>query len=401
MDGKAKTRPSDFAIVGGPRLLEAELPVGQLYFPPWDAYEREMRSIFSRDYYTNHGPLVRELEQRLEAFLGVRHALTVSNATVGLYLVTKALDLSGSVIVPAFTFVATAQAMSWAGVDVAFCEVEADTHQISPLTAEAARQAGATAVVGVNLWGGSCGPAALQGWAESHGLELLFDSAHAFGCETNAGPIGRFGHAEVFSFHATKVVSSMEGGCIATDDDELAEQIRNMRSNYGIRSARDVPLTINARMSEAQAAVAMLSLSDLARRRSHNEALWRRYQQRLASVPGISINPPASVTHSNYQSLVCEVDEAVFGISRDGLRAVLKAEGVAARRYFFPGVHRTIPYCRSHPQSTEALPVTDSLCARVLQLPIGARVKERDVDAVSQLIADVQTFARDLAVAVR
>jgi dTDP-4-amino-4,6-dideoxygalactose transaminase len=391
-----KAAVADFALMGGERSFASDLPVGQLNFPSWDRYEAAMRSIFERQYYTNHGPLVQELEARLEAFLETRHALTVSNATVGLYLVAKALELNGKVMIPAFTFIATAQAMSWAGLDPVFCDVERDTHHVSPFTADLALESGVTAIVGVNLWGGSCDPSSLEAWAEERRCHLLFDSAQAFGCTTEKGQIGRFGRAEVFSFHATKIVSSTEGGCVSTDDDDLAEAIRNMRSNYGIRSERPVPLTINARMSEAQAALALMSLDDLSTNRSRNDRLRRTYLNGLASIPGVQVMEPSAVVTSNGQYLVCEIDPEQFGLSQDSLLTVLKSEGVAARRYVFPGAHRTVPYSTTHPRYRDALPSTDAICARVLQLPVGSLVREDDAARVSQLIRDAHAFAPEL-----
>jgi dTDP-4-amino-4,6-dideoxygalactose transaminase len=391
-----KANVADFALLGGERSFASDLPVGQLYFPSWKRYEAAMRSIFERQYYTNHGPLVQELEARLEAFLGVRHALTVSNATVGLYLVARALGLKGKVIVPAFTFIATAQAMSWAGLDPVFCDVDLDTHHISAITADRALESDVSAVVAVNLWGGSCDPRSLEVWAESQRCQLLFDSAQAFGCTTEKGQVGRFGRAEIFSFHATKIVTSTEGGCISTDDDDLAERIRNMRSNYGIRSNRPVPLTINARMSEAQAAVALMSLDDLNMNRSHNEHLRRVYRKCLATIPGVKVMEPSSVVSSNSQYLVCEIDPEQFGLSRDSLLSVLKSEGVAARRYFYPGAHRAAPYSKTHRQYRDTLRTTDAICAKVLQLPVGSRVTADDAARVSQLVRDARSFASEL-----
>ena len=341
MTGTKRT-VGDFAAVGGVPTFDPPLPVGQLYFPDWDRYEGGMRAIFEREYYTNHGPAVKILETRIEEMLGVNHALTVMNASVGLYLVAMALGLKGKVLMPAFTFIATAQAMSWAGMQPVFCDVDEATHQISRETAERGIVPGVEAIVGVNLWGGCCGSESLQRWAAGRDLEVFFDSAQAFGCRTTGGPIGTFGRAEVFSFHATKVVSAGEGGCITTNDDELAELIRNMRSNYGIRSAMDVPLTINARMSEAQATIAMASLDDFDRNVAANARVREVYRRMLQELRGLHIVEPAGVVFSNQQSVVCEIDEAGFGLSRDALIAVLVAEGVVARRYFYPGLHQNL-----------------------------------------------------------
>ncbi|MGA3183919.1 MAG: aminotransferase class I/II-fold pyridoxal phosphate-dependent enzyme [Candidatus Dormibacteria bacterium] len=391
-----KRGPEDFALVGGTREFLSDLPVGQLYFPSWERYEAAIRDILERQYYTNHGPLVRELETRLESFLGVRNAVTVTNATLGLYLVALALELKGKVLMPAFTFVATAQAFLLAGVEPVFCEVDPISHHMTPDTAEAALEDGVAAVCAVNLWGGSADVPGLTRWARSQGLPLVFDSAHAFGVERSDGRVGRFGRAEVFSFHATKVMSATEGGCICTDDDDLAERIRNMRSNYGIRRAMSVPLIVQARMSEGQAAVGLASLDQLADRIRNNRQIFDAYRSGLGSLPGVRVVEPANVVHSNYQNVVIEVLEDEYGLSRDSLWSVLRAEGVRARRYFKPGVHRSTPFDALRPQQVDALPVTDDLCQRVLQLPIGATLTATDAERVAGVVRDAQEFADGL-----
>jgi dTDP-4-amino-4,6-dideoxygalactose transaminase len=385
-----------FALLGGTPEFAVELPVGQLYFPEWERYEAAMRGIIDRKYYTNHGPLVRELEARLEDFLGVGNVITVSNATIGLYLVCLALGLEGKVLMPSFTFVATAQAAVLAGLAPVFCEVDPSSCQMTPATAEQALEAGVSAVCPVNLWGGSADIQALEDWARSHGLQLFFDSAHGFGVERTEGRLGRFGSAEVFSFHATKIMSATEGGCICTEDDELAERIRNMRSNYGIRRTMPVSLTVNARMSEAQAAIALMSLEAIDERIAKNRMIFDSYRSALDTLPGVRLLRPSNVTRSNYQCVVIEIAEDVFGLSRDLLWSVLRAEGVRARRYFKPGIHRSVPFDTLYPQYVEALPITDVLCDTVLQLPVGAFVTTEDAERIGRLICDAHDYAEGL-----
>ena len=391
-----KNSPSEFAILGGTREFAVEQHVGQLYFPEWEQYEAAMRGIVDRKYYTNHGPLVRELEARLEDFLQIRNAVTVTNATVGLYLACLALGLEGQILMPSFTFIAAAQAAVLAGLDPVLCDVDPRTHQMTPATVERALEARVSAVCPVNLWGGTCDIPALDDWARSHDLSLIFDSAHGFGIETTEGKLGRFGRAEVFSFHATKILTATEGGCVCTDDDELAERIRNMRSNYGIRRPMPVRLTVNARMSEAQAAIALASLEVIDERVANNRVIFDTYRSVLDTVPGVRLVQPSNVSRSNYQYVVIEIDDDLFGLSRDLLRSVLRAEGVRARRYFKPGIHRSVPFDTLYPQYVEALPVTDRLCDTVLQLPIGALGTTEDAERIGSLICDAHAHANGL-----
>jgi dTDP-4-amino-4,6-dideoxygalactose transaminase len=386
--------PGSWAVLGAAPEFDRPIPVGQLYFPDWDRYESAMRGIFARQYYTNQGPLAQEFERRLQQALGVRHAICVTNATIGLMMAVKALELRGKVIVPAFTFAATAQALSWAGVEPAFCDVDPETHQLDHDSVAAAIDPQVGAILGVNLWGGSCRPVELQALAATHGLPVFYDSAHAFGCEVGGVPIANFGTMEVFSFHATKILSATEGGCICTNDDRLAARLRNIRSSYGAGPPTPVPLTSNGRMSEAQAAIGLMSLEDLPANIERNRRLHEGYRAGLRAVPGLRILEPHGVDRTNYQYLVVDVDEQEFGLTRDQLLVLLKAENINARRYFYPGLHRAVPYRDTLPQYREALPATDRLCRMSIQFPLGALVSE---DAVRRICARVAAAHADAA----
>lgn len=385
------------AVFGGTPRFSRILPVGQLYFPDWESYEAEMRGIFEREYFTNHGPLARQFEQELADFLEVRHALCVTNATVGLVIVSVALSLTGKVIVPSFTFIASAQALTWAGLEPVFCDVEVSTGHLSVELAEELITEDVKGILGVNLWGGTCGPRDFESLAHHHGLSLFFDSAQAFGCTASGRRLGGYGAAEVFSFHATKTLNSTEGGCITTNDDDLAARMRNIRSSYGAGSPVDVPITTNGRFSEAQAALGRLSLSRFHANVERNAQLWARYAQALKSVQGIAVLPPALVDESNWQTLSCVVDPGRFGLHRDQLLSILKAERVNARRYFYPGCHRSPPYKDSLPQYRDALPNTDALCETVLQLPLGAQLEPTDIDEIVALIDLIQRHSGEIA----
>lgn len=376
-----------FALFGGTPAFDKPLPVGQLYFPSWERYEAAFRGIFGRGWYTNQGPLTRQLEERLQQFLGVKHAICVSNATIGLMMLPDAMGLTGKVILPSFTFAASAQALSWAGLTPIFCDVDPNTHQIDVGKISALIDEDVSAIMGVNLWGGACDIGALSALAMSTGVQLFFDSAHAFGCEVRGVKIAGFGRAEVFSFHATKVLSATEGGCICTNEDELAARLRNIRSSYGAGEPVAVVKTANGRMSEAQAAVALMSLDDFPANQANNKTLYDLYAAQLAAIPGLRLVEPSGVSFSNYQYVVCRVDEREYGLSRDVLIELLKAENVIARRYFYPGVHRSIPYVEDLPACQNRLTGTDELSATCIQFPIGALVSPEAVERVCSILS--------------
>jgi dTDP-4-amino-4,6-dideoxygalactose transaminase len=387
-----RSRLQELAIFGGAPAFERLLPVGQLYFPAWEEYGARFRDIFARQWYTNQGPLAQEFERSLEAFLGVRHAICVTNATIGLIMAAEALGLSGKVVTPSFTFIATAQALEWAQLRPVFCDVDPTTHHITPELIAPHLDESVSAILAVNLWGGSCDQRALQTLADERGLRLFYDSAHAFGCSANGVSIGRFGAVEVFSFHATKAFSTAEGGCLTTDDDELAKRLRNIRSSYGAGPPIPVVKTSNGRMSEAQAAIGLMSFGNFPAIVARNKKMFGFYRRGLADVAGLRLCEPVNVDRSNFQYVVVVVDEAEFGLSRDLLLKTLRAENVVARRYFFPGAHRCLPWV-GRESEVAVLPNTEALCERVIQFPIGALVAENEIAILCDLLRAVRDEA--------
>lgn len=380
---------SKLAIMGNAPLFDEPLPVGQLYCPSKERFEAIFRNLFRRRYYTNHGVLAQKLEDDLARLLGVRHVVVMTNATLSLSLACKALDLpvGGKVIVPAFTFAATVQALTWAGLEPVFCDIDPETHNISVSEVERLiATPGVCAVLGVHLWGNACDVDALQRIADERGIPIFYDAAHAIGCTTQGRPVGGFGSCEIFSFHATKIMNATEGGCVATNDDALAERLRNLRSSYGRRKNVKTPIDGYGRFSEAQAAFGLLSLEEFPERCAENRDKMERYQTGLADVPGIQFRVPAEGERHNYQYVVLEIDENEFGLSRDELQRILEAENIIARRYFIPGMHQCPPYNELFPQYANALPVTDDLCQKVLQLPSGQPVNADAINAICHLV---------------
>lgn len=389
---------SDLAIYGKPPLFKSPLPVGQINLPSWESFHSAFHDLFKRRYYTNHGVLAQELEKKLCTLFDTRHALVVTNATIGLSLACKGLDLpvGGKVIVPAFTFAATVQALSWAGLEPVFCDIDPYTHKITAEKVSSLLSVpGVCAILGVHLWGNNCDVDALDALGKKHGISVFYDAAHSVGCTHNNISVGSSGACEIFSFHGTKVLNSTEGGCITTNDDALAERLRNLRSSYGRRETVAIPIAGYGRFSEAQAAFALLSLEDFPKNCVANKRHLERYAEELKNVPGLRFLMPTQGERHNYQYVVLEIDEKEFGMCRDALVRVLEAENILARRYFVPGMHRCVPYNAKFPQYVHALPVTDMLCKKVMQLPSGQCVSDEDILSICTLIRFIQSNAKE------
>lgn len=360
------------------------LYVGEPNLPDWQRFEEMFRGIFERRFFANHGPLERELDGALAEYLGVSHAISVVNGTVALMLAAKALDMRGEVIVPSFTFAATAQALNWAGLTPVFCDVEPDTHNLSARLVEPLITERTAGILGVHLWGRACDPDGLERLAQERGLKLFFDAAHAIGCSHKGKRIGGFGSAEIFSFHATKILNGAEGGCITTNDDELAARLRTMRTFHDSETRVPVALRINAKISEAQAAMALLSLEHLPENIQANRMRYFRYRELLSRIDSVAFVDHAGNEASNYQYVVIKIDRA--HVSCDEILRALVEKNIHARDYFSPGVHHMAPY-RDVPQPD--LPVTDELSASLIQLPTGPSVTDADLVRVCDSLEEI------------
>jgi dTDP-4-amino-4,6-dideoxygalactose transaminase len=364
------------------------LHVGRPNIGDRDALLARINDMLDRRWLTNHGPFVIELEQKLAAYLGVQHVVAVCNATVALEIAIKALELRGEVIVPSFTFVATAHALQWQEITPVFCEIDPATHMLDAEQVEARITPRTTGIMGVHLWGRTCDVEALTRVAERNKLALLFDAAHAFGCSRGGVMVGNFGAAEVFSFHATKFFNTFEGGAIATNDAALAEKMRLM-TNFGFAGYDNVvSIGTNGKMSEISAAMGLTNLESIQRFIDVNRANYERYRARLANIPAIRMLEYDDRERTNYQYIVLEIDNERSAASRDAIVDALWERDIQARRYFYPGCHRMEPY-RS--QQQVSLPRTDELVQQTLVLPTGTAVGEDDIDSICGFLRAVVT----------
>ena len=381
-----KVSLQDLAIFGGTSSFATPLHVGRPNIGDRAALRARMDEMLDRRWLTNGGPYVEEFEQRIASMLGVRHCVATSNATVALEMAARALDMRGEVIIPSFTFIATAHALQWQGITPIFCDIDPRTHNIDPERVEALVTPRTSGVLGVHVWGRTCEVEALGAIAKRNGLRLLYDAAHAFGCSSHEGMIGSFGDAEVFSFHATKFVNAFEGGAVVTNDDSVAERVRLMKNFGFVDEDQVVYLGSNGKMSEASAVMGLTSLESMEEFIAINHRNYRGYRRGLGDVPGVQVVACDAQQRHNYQYVVLEIDERVAGLSRDLLLQILRAENVLARRYFYPGCHRMEPYRTLFPNAGRTLPHTEALTARVLLLPTGTAVGLKEVGSVCDII---------------
>jgi len=381
-----KRVPDDLALLGGEPFFSETLHVGRPNVGDRHRLIQRLEELLDRRWLTNNGPFVQEFERRLAEFLGVRHCITMCNATVGLEIAIRAAGLTGEVIVPSFTFIATAHALQWQQITPIFCDVDPRTHNIDPEQIERLITPRTSGIVGVHIWGRACDVAALQEIAERYRLKLLFDAAHAFACSYRGEKIGNFGDAEVFSFHATKFFNTFEGGAVTTNDDELAARIRLMK-NFGFAGLDNVIyIGTNGKMSEISAAMGLNSLESLEAVIETNRRNYQAYQTYLDGIPGCRLSTIDESEAHNYQYIVVEVDEVEAGISRDLLVSILHADNVRARRYFYPGCHRMEPYRSYYPNASLLLPETEKLVERVMSLPTGTAVGGAEIEQICAIV---------------
>lgn len=376
---------ADLAVNGAAPAFDEMLHVGRPNMGDRDAFMAYAADIFDRRWLSNNGPLVQEFEAEVARHLGVKHCVAMCNGTIALEIAIRALGLEGEVIVPSYTFVATAHALQWQSITPVFADVDPATHTLSPAAVRRMITPRTSGIIGVHLWGRGAPVDELQDIADEHGLKLMFDAAHAFSCTYQGRMIGSFGACEVLSFHATKFFNSFEGGAVVTNDDQLAEAMRLMR-NFGFVDLDKVihPGT-NGKMIEIAAAMGLVNLRSLDQVIAANRANYLAYREALGGIDGVRVLEYNEQERNNYQYVVLEVTPGC-AIARDDLVAALRAENVMARRYFWPGCHKMEPYRSLFPHAGLVLPDTEAVAASVIILPTGQTMTPDMVATVAQII---------------
>lgn len=394
---EVKESVEDLAIFEGKAAFKEKLHVGRPNIGDRGGFLERLNEVLDRKWLTNMGPFEREFELRIAEFIGVKNCIAMCNGTTALEITIRALGLTGEVIVPSFTFVATAHALQWQEITPVFCDIESTTCTLDPDKIEALITPRTSGIIGVHLWGRIGNIEKLTQIAARHNLKLLFDACHAFACSYKGRMTGRFGDAEVFSFHATKFLNTFEGGAVVTNNDALASKIRLMK-NFGFVGTDQVGyIGINGKMNEVSAAMGLTSLESVEKFIDINRRNYKKYQRELSKIPGVRLLQFDESEKRNYQYIVVEIDESVPQISRDSLVKVLHAENILSRRYFYPGCHNMEPYRSYFPHANLLLPQTELLMKKVMSLPTGTSVELKDINKICEIIRFVVEHGREVS----
>ena len=381
---------TDLAICGAPPMFAGPLHVGSPNIGNTERFFARARDILETRWLSNNGPMVVEFERQVTRQLGVGHCVAMCNGTIALEIATRALELKGEVIVPSYTFVATAHALQWQEITPIFADIDPATQNLDPDAVRRMITPRTTGIVGVHLWGRGAPVAELREVAREHGLRLMFDASHGFGCTYGGMPLGNFGDCEVFSFHATKFFNTFEGGAVVTNDDQLAEKMRLMR-NFGFSGYdRVIYPGTNGKMTEIAAAMGLTNLEDLPDFVATNRRNYHAYRDEIRTIRGLRLLEYDEGEQNNFQYIVLDVSPG-FPVSRDRLVEIMHSENVLARKYFWPGCHNMEPYRSYYPHAGLVLANTTRVAERVVVLPTGTATTVEDIRAIASILRVLAT----------
>jgi dTDP-4-amino-4,6-dideoxygalactose transaminase len=371
------------ALLGGRPVFEKRVFIVRPVLPEFSELAAGIQEILNSRMVTK-GSNLEVFEKAVQEHLGVRHAIGVSSCTSGLMLTYKGLGLTGDVIVPSFTFMATVGALDWCGLKPVYADVDRGTTNLDPASAEAAITPQTSAIVAVHNFGNPADIEGLQRVARRHELKLIFDAAHGFGALYRGGPVGGQGDAQVFSLSPTKLLIAGEGGLVATDDDALADKIRIGRE-YGNDGSYDTAFPgLNARMAEFNALMGLHSLKNLEKAAQNRNHTVDIYTEEFGCLPGIGFQQVDAENRGSYKDFSITIDEQLFGLSRDELAQALNAENVDTRKYYEPPVHRQSAYKQYY--HGQPLPNTDWLSQNSLSLPMWSDMSAATASGICEAV---------------
>jgi dTDP-4-amino-4,6-dideoxygalactose transaminase len=351
-------------------------------------FEARLHEIWQTRRLSNMGRLHNELEQALSKRLGASNFRVFNNGTLALQLALLALDVRNEVLTTPFTFPATLHAITMAGARPVFCDIEPDTLCIDPASIERTRGPHTSAIVGVHVYGTPCAVTDIHGIADRYGLKVVYDAAHAFGTVLQGQPIADFGDITMFSFHATKLFHTIEGGGLAFADAALGHKLELLR-NFGLENEDIVALVgTNAKLNEIQAAMGIEMLKAMDEEYHNRAQVKRTYQALLDDLPGLKIVKPKPGVTDSLQYMVIRIDESAFGLSRDALHTALKSWNVITRRYFYPlgSDYPSYADCRR-----DNLPNAERASREVLCLPLYGELGTEMTERIGRIIRHIHS----------
>ena len=379
--------------LGGSTIFDTKINIVRPVLPAFEDLKPGIQEIFRTGMVTK-GRHLAAFEEAVAAHLGVKNAVAASSCTLGLMLTYKGLGLTGDVVVPSFTFMASVSSLVWSGLKPVFADVDLHTTNIDPASVEAAITPRTTAILAVHNFGNPAGIDELSKIADRRGVNLIFDAAHGFGALYRGVPLGPQGNAHVYSLSPTKLLIAGEGGIVATNDDALAERIRIGREygndgNYGSDFAG-----LNARMPELSALMGIHSLRNLEQAAQHRNRVADLYRRELGRLAGISFQKIADGNRSSYREFSIMVDEDSFGMNRDLLALAMTAENVDTRKYYDPPVHRHMAYKGFAP--SEAMWSTERLASTSLSLPMWSNMSDEVASGICRAMRRIHECAPEV-----
>lgn len=352
--------------------------------PDLEEYIEEIKPIFDSAWLTNMGPVHQNFEQKLENYLKVPNVSLFCNGHLSLFIAIKALRLSGEVITTPFSFASTTHAIADNGLRPVFCDIDPDTYTLDPEKIESLITRHTTAIIPVHVYGNVCNVDAIEAIAKKHHLKVIYDAAHAFGVEVNGEGIGNLGDVSMFSFHATKVFNTIEGGALTYQEKALKDLLYNLK-NFGITSQTTVEdIGTNAKMNEFQAAMGICNLRHVNDEIEKRRKVVERYWEHLENIPGIKLNPQQQGVKTNFAYFPVVFDKKVFGKSRDQVAEELAKENIYVRKYFYPLINDY--ECYHSIYSSKATPVAKKIADSVITLPLFADLELEMVDEICRII---------------
>lgn len=364
--------------------MESKIPVTRAVMPPIEEYIEEIRSLWDSHWITNMGAKHEQLRKGLKEFLGVEQIELMTNGHMALELSLQAMHLSGEVITTPFTFASTTHAIIRNRLEPVFCDIRPDDFTIDTEQIESLITDKTVAIVPVHVYGNICNIEEIERIAKKYGLKVLYDAAHAFGETYKGKGIGSFGDASCFSFHATKVYNTIEGGAVCFHDEEYGRILYNLK-NFGIHGPERVDAVgANAKMNEFCAAMGICNLRHIHTYLAERARVAARYRDNLEGIDGLQLNPIQKDVASNHSYFPIIIDEKRFGASRNEVFEALAANGIYARKYFYP-LSNTFE-CFHGKYDPNQTPVALRVSKRVLTIPIYPELSNDEVDRISQIV---------------